>query len=87
VTAVISLECTPEVVCERIGQNAGGDRAGRSDDDLPAIAEAAAFQERTLRCWSTTAIAAPRSAESLVSVHTTPAAIRQHLQIAAPARH
>jgi len=35
--AVISLECTPEVVLERIRTNAGGDREGRIDDSLQEV--------------------------------------------------
>ena len=35
--AVISLECTPETVMQRISVNAGGDRAGRIDDSLAGV--------------------------------------------------
>lgn len=38
IVAVISLECPAEVVYQRIGSNTGGDRAGRVDDDVAAIA-------------------------------------------------
>ena len=38
VEAVISLECTAEVVYERIRLNSAGDRTGRVDDDVAAIA-------------------------------------------------
>ena len=37
VRAIISLECTAEVVRQRIAVDAGGDRGGRNDDDLPLI--------------------------------------------------
>ena len=37
VCAVVELACTPEGVLERIHTNAGGDRTGRSDDDLSAV--------------------------------------------------
>ncbi len=46
--AIISLECTAEVVYDRIRRNAGGDRAGRVDDDVQAIArKLEIFQQRT----------------------------------------
>ncbi|MGE5611192.1 MAG: nucleoside monophosphate kinase [Bacillota bacterium] len=49
VTTVISLDCSPEVVQERIRLNTGGDRTGRVDDDLAAIArKLCIFRERTL---------------------------------------
>jgi len=38
VRAVVCLACTPAVVFERIRANAGGDRAGRLDDDEAAVA-------------------------------------------------
>jgi adenylate kinase family enzyme len=34
---VIHLSCTPEVVVARIRSNSGGDRAGRSDDEIAAV--------------------------------------------------
>ena len=34
---VISLECTPETVMQRIRTDAGGDRAGRVDDSLEEV--------------------------------------------------
>lgn len=37
VRLVVSLSCRPEVAWERIRTNAGGDRAGRADDDLEAV--------------------------------------------------
>ena len=37
VRAVIELACPPDVVLARICHNAGGDRAGRGDDDEPAV--------------------------------------------------
>jgi adenylate kinase family enzyme len=37
VRAVIELACSPRTVFERIRTNAGGDRAARGDDDLPAV--------------------------------------------------
>jgi adenylate kinase family enzyme len=39
VVLVVELTCTAETVAERIRTNVGGDRTGRVDDDLPAIAE------------------------------------------------
>jgi len=48
VEAVISLECSPQVVYERISRNTGGDRAGRVDDDLAAISrKIELFADRT----------------------------------------
>jgi adenylate kinase family enzyme len=38
VRAVVALECSPEVVAERIRTNAGGDRTGRDDDAPDAVA-------------------------------------------------
>jgi len=37
VKAVIELSCTPEAAFKRIGMNAGGDRTGRTDDDIKSI--------------------------------------------------
>ncbi|NQT41610.1 MAG: nucleoside monophosphate kinase [Planctomycetes bacterium] len=37
VTCVVRLECSAETVFERIHANTGGDRDGRTDDDLDAI--------------------------------------------------
>jgi len=46
--AVIFLNCTGEVVRERIGTNVGGDRTTRQDDDPAAIAKKLRlFAERT----------------------------------------
>jgi len=48
VRLVIHLCCTPEVVLERIRTNAGGDRAGRADDDLDSVRRRLAdFDQRT----------------------------------------
>ncbi len=48
IRAVVSLECTAETVFERIRRNAGGDRAGRPDDDLDCIRrKLRVFGERT----------------------------------------
>ncbi len=37
IKAGIYLSCTPEIVFNRIGSNAGGDRADRIDDDIESI--------------------------------------------------
>ena len=37
ITTLIWLDCTPEVVRQRIARDTGGDRGGRADDDLDAI--------------------------------------------------
>ena len=48
VRMVVYLACTPQVVAERIGRNAGGDRARRKDDAPEAIQrKLAIFAERT----------------------------------------
>jgi adenylate kinase family enzyme len=48
VRAVIHLRCSPETVLQRIGNNAGGDRAGRWDDDPASIrSKLAIFAART----------------------------------------
>ncbi len=46
IRAVIHLRCSPETVFARIDADTGGDRAGRVDDDLEAIAEKLAIFER-----------------------------------------
>jgi len=49
VSAVVSLECSAEVVYERIRLDSGGDRAGRTDDDLAAVArKLKLFAQRTV---------------------------------------
>jgi len=46
--AVVVLECSANVVRERIRTNAGGDRAGRTDDSPAAVANKLwIFEERT----------------------------------------
>ena len=46
--AILSLECTPDIVLARIHRNTGGDRTGRHDDSLAEIqAKLKTFQERT----------------------------------------
>jgi len=37
VGSLVILECEPEEVCKRIENNAGGDRDGRTDDDISMI--------------------------------------------------
>ncbi|MCL4194151.1 MAG: nucleoside monophosphate kinase [Thermoguttaceae bacterium] len=45
---VIELRCSPETVLQRIRRNAGGDRAGRRDDDEPLVRQKVElFSERT----------------------------------------
>ena len=47
--AIVVLECSAEVVGERIRSNAGGDRADRTDDSPNAVAaKLRLFRERTL---------------------------------------
>lgn len=46
--AVISLECTPEAVMQRVNTDAGGDRAGRMDDSLEEVQrKLELFRQRT----------------------------------------
>ncbi len=48
VQAVVSLECSAETVFRRIERNAGGDRSGRTDDDLDSVRrKLRTFTERT----------------------------------------
>jgi adenylate kinase len=48
VIAVVNLDCPPSLVAERIRQNSGGDRRGRTDDDSRAIAhKLAVYAART----------------------------------------
>ena len=48
VRAVVHLRCSSEIIYARIRDNAGGDRAGRRDDDLASIRhKLAIFAERT----------------------------------------
>jgi adenylate kinase family enzyme len=48
IRAILSLECTPDIVRARINLNTGGDRIGRLDDSLANIrAKLKTFQERT----------------------------------------
>jgi len=46
VEAVAYLTCSPEVAWERVRTNAGGDRAGRTDDDLESVRKKLALFER-----------------------------------------
>ncbi|MBN1758604.1 MAG: nucleoside monophosphate kinase [Chitinispirillaceae bacterium] len=49
VTLVIHLECTPEVVLDRIRSNAGGDRTLRNDDSTGEVERKLdTFRQRTL---------------------------------------
>lgn len=46
---VVYLECTEDVVCKRITNNTGGDRSGRTDDDLEMVSgKLKIFSERTM---------------------------------------
>jgi adenylate kinase len=48
VQTVVALRCSETTVLERIGRNAGGDRAGRTDDDRAAVQQKLAlFAART----------------------------------------
>jgi adenylate kinase len=45
--AILSLECTPDIVLARIHRNTGGDRSGRLDDSLAEIQA----KLKTFQCW------------------------------------
>jgi adenylate kinase len=48
VQAVVHLDCPAEQVLQRLRSNVGGDRHGRTDDDLPSVqAKLAIYQART----------------------------------------
>ncbi|HON79477.1 MAG TPA: nucleoside monophosphate kinase [Spirochaetota bacterium] len=48
VTHIFHLDCTPDTVLARISTNAGGDRTGRTDDDITLVCEKLRiFHERT----------------------------------------
>ena len=48
VVAVVELDCTPEIVFERLRLDTGGDRAERSDDQLELVRKKlAVFENRT----------------------------------------
>lgn len=48
ISAILSLECTPQIVQARINRNTGGDRTDRTDDSLPEIqAKLQTFEKRT----------------------------------------
>ena len=48
VVCIVHLTCSAETVCERILTNAGGDRLGRTDDDIGAVrAKLSIFAART----------------------------------------
>lgn len=50
ITGIIYLNCTDEVVFERIIRDSGGDRAGRNDDSKEEVSrKLAIFRERTLK--------------------------------------
>jgi len=83
VRTVVFLSCRPEVVLRRIDSNAGGDRAGRSDDAEAAVrARLELFARRTgpLVEYYRRRSAAIRTIE--VALATTPREIRLALEAA-----
>jgi adenylate kinase len=49
IRALVSLECAPEVVWERVRTNSGGDRSERTDDTLEEVTRRIeVFRQRTL---------------------------------------
>ena len=76
-SAVLRLECAPDIVRARIHHNTGGDRTDRPDDSLAQIrAKLVIFQERTrplLQYYADRGIPAHRLT---VGAETTPARMR-----------
>jgi adenylate kinase len=80
VAAVISLECPPQIVCERIRCNAGGDRSGRCDDDLDAVTrKLEIYKQRTEPLIEHYHCASRPIYHLAVSMDTTPADAHRHL--------
>ena len=82
VQMVVVLECTAEVVEERIKLNAGGDRAERTDDSLDEVAKKlATFHERTLPLIEHYRAQGARIEAIEVAVQTRPAAVHARLSL------
>jgi adenylate kinase family enzyme len=77
---IVYLDCGPEVVSERIRNNSGGDRSGRSDD-LPGdmARKLEVFRHRTLPLLDHYRAKEVRIVKIAVSVTTTPEQIWQKL--------
>lgn len=73
ITSVISLDCTPEVIVERIRLNTGGDRSERKDDSLEEIKnKLEIFQKRTVPLIDYFKSQKASINTYTVGIHTTP---------------
>lgn len=80
VCAVVYLACPAEVVLERIRVNAGGDRGGREDDALEAVARRLRlFEERTAPLLDHYAGKGVRIERIDIKVRTTPQDVLREL--------
>lgn len=78
---VIVLDCSPDVVGERIRTNAGGDRDGRGDDAPNAVAaKMRTFRDRTLPLLDHYRLKGVRIDTVAVDVNTTPEEIILQLE-------
>jgi len=81
----VHLECSPDVVRERIRLNAGGDRHGRVDDSVDAVEERLqVFRERTAPLLEHCRRRGARVLTLTVTADTTPSALQQRLEQLAP---
>ena len=81
IRAVIRLNCTPEIVLERIRTNAGGDRVRRADDDLAAVrSKLALFAERTKPLLAHYAARGATALEIEVTANTVPETVREQFE-------
>ena len=81
IRAVIRLNCTPEVVLERIRTNAGGDRVRRADDDLESVrSKLALFAERTKPLLAHYAARGATALEIEVTANTVPETVREQFE-------
>ncbi len=86
VRLVVDLACSADVVRERIGADAGGDRAGRDDDDDESIRrKIALFEERTAPLVERYRLKGVRAARVAVSAGTTAEEVAALLERLGPA--
>lgn len=86
VLAVVSLECSPAVVRERIRLDAGGDRAGRADDHGALLEKKlAVYAERTRALLGHYRRRGVAVVVMAVGVHTQPAEMAAAIRDALPA--
>lgn len=83
--AIINLECTPQVVHDRIRLNTGGDRSGRIDDSVDAVArKLALFAARTAPLIEHYRARGIPIRSIPIAVDTTPQQIVQKLSLTPP---